>query len=282
MEGHPVRDLLVPQPLRGASLVCLPKNPLPAFTSKPPSNTHRNGVFGGIHINGPASAPYNHDLGVLLLSDWTHETTDVLWEKARTDGSITLNTGLINGTNNFNGTGSRHEMFFTPNEAHRIRLINTALDTHWAVTLDKHTMKVIAADFVSIDPFETEVLSIGIGQRYDVIINATDAAKGDYWFRAIPQTACSSHEQGDNIKSIVRYSRDSHAEPGTTVLANVPADCLDVPVASLVPSLRLDAGEVSIKQTKEFALDVPEGVWKWKIDGESFYSDWGYPSEYSS
>ena len=32
------------------------------------------GVFGGIIINGPATANYDEDLGVLFLNDWDHST----------------------------------------------------------------------------------------------------------------------------------------------------------------------------------------------------------------
>jgi FtsP/CotA-like multicopper oxidase with cupredoxin domain len=31
------------------------------------------GVFGGIIINGPATANYDEDLGVLMLNDWDHQ-----------------------------------------------------------------------------------------------------------------------------------------------------------------------------------------------------------------
>jgi hypothetical protein len=37
------------------------------------------GVFGGIVINGPASANYDVDLGTVILNDWTHDTADELF-----------------------------------------------------------------------------------------------------------------------------------------------------------------------------------------------------------
>ena len=62
-----------------------------------------NGVFGGIVINGPASAPYAEDLGVLFLTDWFHQSMDTLWPQASmNEHRPDAQNGLINGTNIFN------------------------------------------------------------------------------------------------------------------------------------------------------------------------------------
>lgn len=53
------------------------------------------GVFGGIIINGPATADYDEDLGVMFLNDWDHSTVDELYTEAETSGPPTLDTGLI-------------------------------------------------------------------------------------------------------------------------------------------------------------------------------------------
>ena len=127
------------------------------------------GVFGGIIINGPATANYQVDKGVLFLTDWTHQTVDELFVVQETLGPQSLTTGLINGTNVFFGTGANvtGHRFTTQVKAgtsYRLRLINAAIDTHWKFTMDNHTMTVIAMDLVPIKPFTTEVLSIGMGE----------------------------------------------------------------------------------------------------------------------
>ena len=72
-----------------------------------------DGVFGGIVIHGPATANYDEDLGSLFLNDWTHETFSALWTYTQTHGPPpVLDTGLINGTNVYNTTGSRFETTF--------------------------------------------------------------------------------------------------------------------------------------------------------------------------
>lgn len=128
-----------------------------------------NGVFGGILINGPASANYDEDKGVLFLNDWSHQTADELYESAQVNGPPTLDNGLINGTNVYgddgasNQTGYRFNTSFTAGTSYRFRLVNAAIDTHFKFSIDNHTMTVIAMDLVPIVAYNTTVLSIGIG-----------------------------------------------------------------------------------------------------------------------
>ena len=53
------------------------------------------GVFGGIQIEGPASANYDIDAGILWLNDWDHRTADAVYTIAETGGVPELQTGLI-------------------------------------------------------------------------------------------------------------------------------------------------------------------------------------------
>lgn len=128
------------------------------------------GVFGGIIIHGPASANYEEDKGVILLNDWDINTVDELWDTAQLNGSPTVDNALINGTNVFGAdhtpeqTGHRFNTTFTPDRSYRLRLGNAACDTHFKFSIDNHTMTVIAADLVPIQPYRTTVLSIAIGR----------------------------------------------------------------------------------------------------------------------
>jgi FtsP/CotA-like multicopper oxidase with cupredoxin domain len=46
-----------------------------------------------------------------------------------------------------------------------MRIINTAVDTTFIFTIDNHTLEVIEADFVPIEPYNTSNILIGIGMR---------------------------------------------------------------------------------------------------------------------
>lgn len=121
------------------------------------------GVFGGIIINGPASANYSIDKGILFLNDWSHRTVDELYQYAQTRGPPLMDTGLINGTNVFGTAGSRFTMQARRGESYRLRIVNAAIDTMWKFMIDNHELTVIAADLVPIKPYTTNYINIGMG-----------------------------------------------------------------------------------------------------------------------
>ncbi|KAH7403702.1 laccase 3 [Cadophora sp. MPI-SDFR-AT-0126] len=239
-----------------------------------------DGIFGGIIINGPATANYDEDLGNLFLNDWSHETAEVLALSAATNGPPTLDNCLINGTNTYDadtGTvGSRFETTFVAGTRYRIRLVNGAADTHFRFTIDNHTMEVIQTDFVPIVPYNTTAVSIGMGQRYDVIVTA-EFDTGDFWMRAIPQESCSNTDNVDNMLGIVRYDSSSTSDPSTTSYT-LTDSCDDEDITTLVPYLALDASSTS-SVTDDFTAAISLGTTiKWTMGGVSFVSEWDYPT----
>ncbi|KAL5364168.1 Cupredoxin [Aspergillus floccosus] len=198
-----------------------------------------NGVFGGIVINGPATANYDEDAGVMILSDWTHDTADEMYQFAQECGPPRLDNGLINGTNIYgagNDTdGSRLKLQVSKGKTYRLRLVNSALDTTFEFMIDNHNLTIIAMDLVPVKPYTTYSLSIGMGQRYDVIITADQAAVEDsFWVRAIPKHACSENARTDNIRGILHYGVTPRI-PETLPFFYVDETCDDLPAFVLVP-----------------------------------------------
>lgn len=130
------------------------------------------------------------------MTNLIQDTADNLALAAAISGPPTPENGLINGTNTFNGSGSRFEAIFEAGVRYRIRLINVAADNHMRFMIDNHTLEVIASDFVPIVPYNTTNLSIGMAQRYDVIVTAKDLTEGNFWLRAVPQESCSENDSG--------------------------------------------------------------------------------------
>ncbi|KAB8205459.1 extracellular dihydrogeodin oxidase/laccase [Aspergillus parasiticus] len=237
-----------------------------------------DGVFGGIVVNGPATANYDVDLGHLFLNDWYHKTADELVLEASTGGPPTAPNGLINGTNTYGTLGSRFETTFEAGTRYRIRLVNAAADNHFRFMIDNHTMEVIATDFVPIHPYNTTQLSIGMGQRYDIIVTAKELDSGDFWLRAIPQEACSETDAVDNIKGIIRYNSSSTAEPTTSAYSYTDS-CSDEASSDLVPYLAIKASENYVYSTSEdVAVQVTENALLWTMNKTSFRTQWDYPT----
>jgi FtsP/CotA-like multicopper oxidase with cupredoxin domain len=194
------------------------------------TNQYGDGVVGGIIINGPASANYDIDLGTYTVSDWYYMTAFQV-------GNITnqnLQSGqgpppadniLVNGTNqNAAGGGQYGQVTLAPGKKHRLRIINTSVDNNIRVSLDNHTFTVITSDFVPIHSYTTNWILLGIGQRYDVIINANQTS-GNYWFRAEVATDCASSNNWHG-RSIFTYQGANLADP-TTSAAAIPSVCKD-------------------------------------------------------
>lgn len=231
-------------------------------------------------INGPATANYDEDLGNLFLNDWSHATADVEVLAALSSGPPTLDNGLINGTNVYGDTGSRFETTFEVGKRYLLRLVNAAADSHFRFSVDNHTLEVIASDFVPIVPYSTDVLSIAMGQRYDVIVTA-NAVTDNYWMRAMIQTACSDNANPDNVRGIIRYDSTSTDEPSSTAWNDATTDgtCYDEDISQLVPYVPITASDVADFED-DFSVQIvigDNGV-LWEMGPSSFVNQWGYPS----
>lgn len=58
---------------------------------------YADGLYGPLVLNGPATADYDEDLGLLFLSDWSHTSAFALWDSARAGAPPSLENGLVNG-----------------------------------------------------------------------------------------------------------------------------------------------------------------------------------------
>lgn len=245
-----------------------------------------DGVYGGIIVNGPATSNYDEDKGMVILADWDHRTAPQLSIEASTTGPPKMVNGLINGTNVFNGTGSRFRTKFVAGTSYRLRIVNTAADTHYRFTIDDHNMTVISSDFTAIEPYTTTDISIGEGQRYDVIVHTKKETKGRFWMRAIAQLACSNHANPDNIRGIIEYvthpdenpACDNNCEPTTTAHPTKDS-CDDEDMKKLVPRLSIPASpKVSLLSKKNATLQILPNKTLWALNNSSFVSKWDYPT----
>ncbi len=248
---------------------------------------YADGLAGPLLINGPATADYDEDLGMLFLSDWGHTPACELWHSASIGAPPTLENGLINGTNTFDcsgssdenclGNGTKFETTFVSGTKYRIRLVNSATDGHFEFSIDGHNFTVIGMDLVPIVPYAAESVVITMGQRYDLIVEA-NADVGDYWMRANWITACSTNDNPTEITGIVRYDSASTADPTTTGIT-VGTNCGDEPLASLVPYLAMDVGNYTDSDITQEELSFAFGnAFTWTINSSSLKLDWTNPT----
>ena len=59
-----------------------------------------------------------------------------------------------------------------PAKKYLLRIINTSFETTFIFSIDNHRLTVVGADFVPINNYSTTNIFVGIGQRYEVIVEA--------------------------------------------------------------------------------------------------------------
>lgn len=253
------------------------------------SSQYSDGVWGTIIIDGPATANYDLDLGVMPLSDWFYEPAfTAIWKLSRglTRGPPKADNILINGTNvNAAGGGAYHRTTITRGLKYRLRLVNTATNDNFKVSLDGHNMTVISSDFVTIQPFTTKWLFIGIGQRYDVIIDANQPLDS-YYFHVVPQAGCSNNAVSNGV-AIFTYRGASSTTPSAATRNNSPptTSCED-PISSLVPFVNLDVPKQTIPESSR--LDVSfsivqnttssQTLVQWNLNLKAIQAPWDKPT----
>lgn len=206
------------------------------------------------------------------------------------DTAVVMPTSLINGTNVYNNSGvevgSRFETTFEAGKKYRLRLVNAAASNHFRFMIDNHTMEVISADFVPIHPYNTTDISVGAGERYDVVVTANQAG-GDFWMRSIPQLNCTKTTNVDDVLGIVRYTTsangtatdDSDATSLPTTTGYTYTDsCADEDSANLVPYLTVDPAVSYDVRDDEVTAVINGDVVSWTMGGSSFQVDWANPS----
>ena len=277
------------------------------------SAQYAGGAFGPMIVYGPSSADYDIDLGPVMLSDWYHDDYYTLVQQA-SDGEapgttigtnvVGSNNTLINGKMNYdcdllaNKTINRVDHSCTPNaglskfqftagKTHRLRLINAGAEGIIRFSIDDHNLTVIAEDFVSVVPYQTNIVQLGVGQRYDVLVNA-NVTKGDgaFWMRAsIPDTPgssfhCSRDYQPIALAAVYYEGTDTNFSPRTDpYLQEDLTDCgIDNTPSPAIPSWLRTPVPAATQRVISVGVAPNATCSKlFNMDGSSFIGDYNDP-----
>ncbi|RAL65945.1 hypothetical protein DID88_005606 [Monilinia fructigena] len=160
------------------------------------SAQYNDGLFGPMIIYGPEHVHYDIDLGPIILSDYIHQSYRGMIEgvaKKVPIGPIfpNVDNNLINGKGVFNCNSTLggvctpnaglSKFKFTQGKTHRLRLINSGSAGTQKFSIDDHQLQVIAVDYVPIIPYTTNVVTLAIGQRADVLVTASGQSTAIYY-----------------------------------------------------------------------------------------------------
>jgi FtsP/CotA-like multicopper oxidase with cupredoxin domain len=192
---------------------------------------YTDGLHGALIIHGPKIADYDIDLGPIFLSDYYHidYASYLLPMYNFPPIFLPVENNLINGKMFFDCSQVSSGQQCTPNAAiskfrfqtgktHRLRLINSGGATNQHFSVDGHEMTVIANDFVPVQPYKTKVVTLGVGQRTDVLIKATGKATDAVWMRSDLDEFCANNTiiSPTGLAAVYYPKADKDARPKTT------------------------------------------------------------------
>lgn len=236
-------------------------------------------------MRGPSSANYDIDLGPYMISDYYYETADRLHLRAelvKNGPPPDSDNILFRGKNiHPSGRGGAYDRLkLTPGKKHLIRLINASVDNSFVVSLVGHNFTVVTTDLVPITPVVRSSLFLGVGQRYDVIVEANQPVD-NYWLNATLETANNcGHSKNPYPAAIFQYEGASPTalptRRGTPVVATCAGEKGFSPVVrrSVPPSL---FNPTTLPVSLALPTHERGQVFEWRVRDMPISVDWGRP-----
>ncbi|OCL14289.1 laccase-like multicopper oxidase [Glonium stellatum] len=256
------------------------------------SAQYSGGAVGPIVIHGPKTAEYDIDIGPVMVSDWYHQDYFTLVNQTMHGDFPPSNNNLINGKMNYpceNTTlpctpnAGISKFKFESGKKHLVRLVNTGAEGIQKFSIDNHTLTVIANDFVPIVPYTTNVITLGVGQRSDVIVEGLSNSTGVYWMRSQLGTDRCTLNDGvsPNAVAAVYYEdADTTSVPDSTsdVTAAQLAKCSNDALNQTVPfcSETIDSNPPSV-ETIDITFASNGTSFLWYMNNSSFRGDYNDP-----
>jgi hypothetical protein len=119
---------------------------------------------------------------------------------------------------------------FQPGKKHLLRLINAGGSSNQKFSIDGHKLIVVANDFTQVEPYEVDVVTLGVGQRSDVIVIAHGHSTDTAWMRSEIDVPCQNGTVYRALAKAIVHYRDApiDAIPNTSGHTWKSVDCLNV------------------------------------------------------
>ncbi|KAK8044631.1 multicopper oxidase [Apiospora rasikravindrae] len=222
------------------------------------SAQYGNGVWGPIVINGPSSDDWDIDLGPFPISDSYDQSADEIIQFTQTAGAPASNNVLFNGTN------------INPDDP-------TKGENNFHVKLVGHQFRVMATDMVPINPITTDSLFMGVGQRYDVMIDANQAS-GNYWFNVtFPESKLCGTSLNNFPAAIFTYADAADQDGLPTTQGQPPNDTSCQDSTDFSPVITRNAPDFALDPNRDLKITLDGPPFLWKVNGSDVNVDWDRP-----
>ncbi|KAH8696460.1 multicopper oxidase [Talaromyces proteolyticus] len=259
------------------------------------SAQYDDGLYGPMVIYGPLQPEisYEYDLGPVMISDYFHMSYYKAMELTlgKPPQPLNVDNNLINGKASYNynppktdsdshdGVGPAKFKFHS-GKLHRLRLINSGSLLNQKFSIDNHEVTVIANDYIPVKPYKTKVVTLGPGQRTDIIVNATGFPTDAVWMRSDIDLGCI--ETTANVRTalaaIYYESADTTSTPRTTGTTWESNNCLNDPLNQTVPYYPLRPPQPATVQTVTVTVGYnATGFILLFMNNSSFRADYNNP-----
>lgn len=232
------------------------------------SGQYAGGVVGPIVIYGPDNLRHDFDIGPIMLHEWYRDdymtTIRGLFRPLAQGGPVhpEANSNLINGKMRFDcsktsldcAVASYAKFSFTSGKIHKMRLMNVGAGVVQKFAIDGHIMTVIANDYMPIVPYNTSMISLGVGQRADVLVYGSGKPGEKYWIRTNLIQCSFNDGLQTEARAVVYYENaDTNTLPSEPfnwgpTNSSAPQLCGNDPLINTVPSFRIRAAEPDVTQ----------------------------------
>uniref|UniRef100_A0A0P5ZF44 Multicopper oxidase n=1 Tax=Daphnia magna TaxID=35525 RepID=A0A0P5ZF44_9CRUS len=242
-----------------------------------------DGAFGSLivrqsRLKDPLSSLYDHDLPehVILVSDWLSELGLAKFVAHAHGGKDDIPSSIIiNGKGRVSKPKDQLELqemmplaVFNVEKGmrYRFRMIsNGILDCPVTMSIDNHTLLIIASDGNPIQPVEVDSLVMTSGERFDFVLKA-DQVASSFWIRFrgnmdwnskhIFQTAILRYENSPEVEpdGIVTYETTSRNGTVLNPINYAPGDERHLTVAELTALTAENETEWTREPDRKFFL----------------------------
>ncbi|KAM3075331.1 hypothetical protein ACMFMF_006006 [Clarireedia jacksonii] len=170
---------------------------------------------------------------------------------------------------------------FTQGKTHRLRLVNTGSAGTQKFSIDGHDLQVIANDFVPIIPYTTKVVTLAIGQRADVLVNASGSKTDAVWMRSDLDVPCMALACTNPHALAAIYYDDANTTvvPTTTGASWDSNDCANDPLYLTTPYTAIKPPDTPAV-TQDLVIDVRvngSGNALFTVNNSTFRADYNSP-----
>ncbi|EAW17296.1 multicopper oxidase [Aspergillus fischeri NRRL 181] len=240
---------------------------------------YSDGIYGPLTIHGPTSANWDESIDPILLGDHNHRSAFQDYYQEQFSGHNRpppkMTSILINGRAVSHSSGcTKHCPKDIPQgKRYLMRLINTSTDTTYVFAIDNHNFTVVQSDLVPVNPYVTDHLAIGIGQRYHVVLNTwpDEQRNGtdEFWMRTVPADHCNNFGEQLDVRQGILYYQGHKNEWPTTTEGKYNYTCRDEPHERLRPVVPWNVPRLN--KDEKLELGVPNStimLAKWFLPAE--------------